>query len=119
MADQREASETAAPASTRLIIMSSAALADGFRLIGFETYPDATQETLESVLEQLVLGQEKAFLLLEHDLARSNGPWLKRVRNEGGYIVVTEIPPLGSPGDYHPPVEDLVQAILGPSALEG
>jgi len=108
---------TAVP-PTRLIALGSAALVDGFNLIGIETVRNATPEMLEELLAGLIQRQEKALLFIEHDLARSQGPWLKRVRNEGGRIVVTEMPPLHAPEDYHPPVEDVVRAILGPQALE-
>lgn len=102
---------------TRLIALGSAALVDGFNLIGIETVRDATVEMLEELLARLILRKEKALLFIEHDLAQSRGPWLNRVRNEGGRIVVTEMPPLHAPEDYHPPVEDVVRAILGPQAL--
>jgi vacuolar-type H+-ATPase subunit F/Vma7 len=110
-------SETTPPA-TRMIVLGSAALAEGFGLIGVETYPDATPETLEELLAGLLKRQEKALVFLEHDLARSEGPWLKRVREEGGRIVIAEIPPLHAPEDYHPQVEDVVRSILGSQALE-
>lgn len=101
-----------------MIALGSAALTEGFSLIGMETIADATPAMLETLLADLVRHQEKALVFLEHDLARSQGPWLTRVREEGGRVVVAEIPPLHAPEDYHPQVEDLVRAILGASALE-
>ena len=106
------------PKPTRMFALGSAALTEGFSLIGFETYPDATPETLEELLAELVRTRQRAMLVLESGLARSPGRWLTRVRNEGGGIVVVEIPQFHSPGKYRPPVEDLVESILGPSALE-
>jgi vacuolar-type H+-ATPase subunit F/Vma7 len=103
---------------SRMIAMGSAALMQGFALIGFETYPDADVQAVETVLEQLVREDARALLLLEDRLARSEGPWLKRVRNEGGGIVITELPALNQPEAYRPLVEELVTAILGPRALE-
>ncbi|MBI5782335.1 MAG: hypothetical protein HZA69_01175 [Gammaproteobacteria bacterium] len=108
----------ATPAPTRMIALGSAALTEGFSLIGVETIPDATAEQLETLLADLVKRQEKALVFLEDSLARSGGPWLKRVREEGGRVVITEVPPLHAPGDYHPQVEDVVRAILGAQALE-
>ncbi len=105
-------------AGTRLIALGAAALTEGFGLIGVETLPDATPEQLEELLAGLVQRQEKALVFLEERLARGGGPWLRRVREEGGRIVITELPPLHAPGDYHPPVEDLVRALLGAQALE-
>jgi vacuolar-type H+-ATPase subunit F/Vma7 len=109
---------SAAPLSTRMIALGSAALTSGFNLIGFETIADATPQALEKLLAELFTTRQKALVVVEEELARSDGPWLKRVRNEGGRIVVVEVPPLQAPADYRPPVEDLVESILGPSALE-
>ena len=106
------------PEKTRLIAMGSAALVEGFSLIGFETHPNATPEELEAVLKELVRKQHKALVILEHPLACSDTAMLTRVRAEGGRIVVAEIPPLHTPNDYHPQVEELVQRLLGPSALK-
>lgn len=104
--------------ATRMIALGSAALTEGFSLIGVETVPDATPEQLENLLAGMVKHQEKALVFLEHSLARSEGPWLRRVREEGGRIVIAEVPPLHTPEDYHPQVEDVVRAILGAQALE-
>ena len=103
---------------TRMIALGSAALTIGFSLIGFETVPDATPEQLEALLRELVRDNQKAMVIIECDLARSEGKWLKRVRDEGGRIVVSEVPQLHDPGSFRPRVEDLVESILGASALE-
>ncbi len=103
---------------TRMIALGSAALTEGFSLIGIETLADATAEQLENLLADLVRRQEKALVFLEHHLARSEGPWLRRVREKGGRIVIAEVPSLHTPGDYRPQVEDVVRAILGAQALE-
>jgi vacuolar-type H+-ATPase subunit F/Vma7 len=105
--------------ATRMIALGSAALTEGFSLMGFETMPDATPRMLEELLAELVQSKQKALLILERELSRSPGRWLSRVRNEGGRIVVVEVPQLHTPGVYRPPVEDLVESILGPTALEG
>lgn len=98
--------------------MGSAALCEGFGLIGMETYPDATPPTVETLLAALMGEQDPVLLLLEHGLARVAGDWLKRVRDEGGRIVIAEVPPLNTPSEYHPAVDDVVLAILGPAALQ-
>lgn len=103
---------------TRLIAMGSAALMEGFALIGFETWPDAAADDVERVLASLVKQRRRALVLLEPALARSHGAVLRKVRTEGGRIVVTEVPPLRAPGEYHPEVEDLVVSLLGAAALE-
>ena len=103
---------------TRMIAMGSAGLTEGFALIGFETVPDADSADLERVLGELLERRERALVLLEPYLAQSKSPALQRIRSEGGRVVITEIPPLQAPGDYHPTIEDLVVSVLGPAALE-
>ncbi|QBQ53135.1 V-type ATP synthase subunit F [Nitrosococcus wardiae] len=103
---------------TRLIVMGSPALTEGFALIGFETWPNATEDDVEKLLEELEKSQEKALVLLEPGLSRGQSGRLSRVRAESPRIIITEVPPLQAPGDYHPAVEDLVTKVLGQSALE-
>ena len=55
---------------TRLIAMGSTELTLGFRLIGFETFSEASAEDVEYLLNELVANRDKALLLLEPDLAR-------------------------------------------------
>ncbi len=104
--------------ATRLIAMGSPELTLGFGLIGFETFPGATETELDKLLDGLVERRERALLLLEPGLARSGSATLERVRNSGGRIIVAEVPSLNAPGDYHPEVEDLVVSVLGAGALE-
>ncbi len=107
-----------AKAQTRLIMMGSAALTAGFSLIGFETWPDATDEQLEQLLIELQQRGDTALIFLEPALANCDCSILQDIQKQGGHIVVTEIPPLDAPGDYRPQVEDLVISVLGKSALE-
>lgn len=108
-----------AASGARLVVLGSAGLTDGFSLIGAEVYPDADPAKVEEVLGQLVQAQGEALVLLESALAHVGGPVLNRLRNEGGRIVVTEIPPLAAPQDYAPAVDEVVRAVLGPEALKG
>ena len=111
------ASETSAPGA-RLVVLGSAGLTEGFSLIGAEVYPDATPSKVEEVLAQLIKEGSQALVLLESGLAHAGGPCLNRLRNEGGRIVVTELPPLSAPYDYAPAVDEVVRAVLGPEALK-
>lgn len=106
------------PGSARLVVMGSAGLVEGFRLIGAEAHADADPDTVESVLAQLVKDGDEALVLLETHLAHAGGPWLDRLRNEGGRIVITELPPLPAPHDYAPAVDEVVRTVLGPDALK-
>ena len=111
------AAQSDSSAGARLVVFASAELTDGFGLIGAEVHPDADQERVEAVLAQLVKDGSAALVLLESRLSQPAGPWLTRLRNEGGRIVVTELPPLPAPHDYAPAVDEVVRAVLGPEAL--
>lgn len=100
------------------MVLGSAGLTEGFSLIGAEVYPDADQATVERVLADLVVQGAEALVLLEGGLAHGGGEWLNRLRNEGGRIVVTELPPLAAPQDYAPAVDEVVRMVLGPEALK-
>jgi vacuolar-type H+-ATPase subunit F/Vma7 len=99
------------------VVLGSAGLSEGFSLIGAEVYPDADQAKVEEVLANLVAQGAEALVLLEGALAHGGGEWLTRLRNEGGRIVVTELPPLAAPQDYAPAVDAVVRMVLGPEAL--
>lgn len=101
-----------------MLALGSAPLVQGFALVGFEAYPDASTEQLEEILAQLHRSHSSALVLVEHDLARQGGEWFDRLRAEGGRIVITEVPPLHAPEGHHPAVETLVTDILGEHALE-
>ncbi len=105
-------------ASGRLVVLGSAGLTEGFNLIGAEVYPDADADRVEAVLAELVREGAQALVLVEAHLAHGGGPWLNRLRNEGGRIVVTELPSLHAPQDYAPAVDEVVRAVLGPEALK-
>ena len=112
------AGETATlSAGARVVVLGSAGLTEGFGLIGAEVHPDADPARVEEVLAQLVRDGDPALVLLESGLSHAGGFWLDRLRNEGGRIVVTELPPLAAPQDYSPAVDDVVRAVLGPEAL--
>lgn len=102
----------------RLVVLGSAGLTEGFSLIGAEVHADADHATVERVLGELVAQGAEALVLLEGRLAHGSGEWLNRLRNEGGRIVVTELPPLATPQDYAPAVDDVVRMVLGPEALK-
>jgi vacuolar-type H+-ATPase subunit F/Vma7 len=100
------------------VVLGSAGLTEGFSLIGAEVYPRADQATVEQVLENLVKQGAEALVLLETTLAHGDGHWLNRLRNEGGRILVTELPALHAPQDYTPAVDEIVRNVLGAEALK-
>lgn len=102
----------------RLIALGSAALMEGFALIGFETFSDPTPEESEKLFEELLHQQQAALVVIEERLAQNPGRYLVLAQKEGGRIIITEIPEIHHSAVYHSRVEDLVQSLLGPNAME-
>jgi len=102
----------------RQIVMGGDALTEGFALLGFESFTNPTPDTVERVIGELLRNGEKALVYLEAGVAPANSKALARVRREGGRIVITEVPAVGAAGGYRARVEELVERVLGPSALE-
>lgn len=96
--------------------MGGNALAEGFALLGFETFPDATLDMVEDILAELLKKQSQALVFLETNL--TVGPVFSQVRSESAGIIITEIPALNAPDSYRPSVEELVERVLGPSVLD-
>ncbi len=107
------------PPAARLIALGSAALMEGFALIGFETHVDPSPEAIDALMSELLRNQQAALVVIEQRLARNPGRHLARAQDEGGRIVITEIPEIRAAQHYRSRVEDLVQKVLGPAALEG
>ena len=105
-------------APARMIALGSAALMEGFALIGFETYADPAPETIEKLVQELLRDQQAALVVLEQSLARNPDRYLLRAQRESGRIVITEIPEIHLSASYHSRVESLVQSTLGPASLE-
>lgn len=104
--------------NVRMLALGSAALMDGFALLGFETYPDADSDMLNRVLKELLEQKSRALVLVEPVLCDRPSALLRRLRVEGGQILITEIPPLQSPHNYHSDIDDLLHSVLGSEALE-
>ncbi len=100
-------------AHTRMIFMGASALTDGFRLIGFETWPEPKPQDVEKLLRELVNKRQNAFLILDQELAREDMPMLERVRAEGGHIVVCTVPPLNDPEAFSTRIDNRLQMMLG------
>lgn len=104
--------------ATRIIVMGGAELMQAFALLGFETWADASDQDVERLMIELLEQEQKAFVMLESHLAQFQTPVLKRIRETGGNIIVTEIPSFQAPGEYHPVIDNLIVQALGPNALE-
>lgn len=102
--------------NTRQVFLGDSTLATGFRLAGFEVYPDADSAKLDEVLEQLQSARTPAFVVIDQHLAEAAGRRLDEVRSEGGRILLTQVPPLTNPEHMHSSVDDRIEQLLG---LEG
>jgi len=101
----------------RLLAFGSRTLMDGFNLLGFETYPEANPSIFEEALCELLSKKEKALVFVEQNLLVDTGNCYQKIRQDSGEVVLMTLPPLNEAENYHPPVEELVKRVLGPSAL--
>ena len=100
------------PGRTRMIFMGEAPLADGFRLIGFETWPDPSVDQVERLVRELSAQRENAFLVIDQSLAAANLPSIQRIRKEGGHIVISAVPPLNNPDAFRPLIDDRLRTLF-------
>lgn len=103
---------------TRLLFMGDSSLADGFRLIGFETVPDPEPAQVNRILRDLDRARESAFVIVNDAIMEWDVPMLARLRREGGRIIVISLPPL----QHKPPrltsdVAERLQRLFGAASL--
>ena len=99
--------------NTRQLFLGDASLATGFRLAGFEVFPDADIAELERLLEQMQAARTPAFVVIDQELAESDSRLLQEIRREGGRILLTQVPPLTHPEQMRSSVDDRIQQLLG------
>lgn len=103
---------------TRMLFVGDDRLADGFRLIGFETYPSPSVQDVERLLRDLLRQREKAFVVVDDALMQEGIPSLRRVLDEGGRIVVIAVPALTAPTRLTSDVAQRLSAMFGAATLE-
>lgn len=103
---------------TRMLFLGEESLADGFRLIGFETHASPAPEEVDRILRDLRRNREKAFVVVDDVVMGQEIPNLKRVRKEGGRIVVIAVPSLSAPTVLASEVAERLAALFGAAALE-
>ncbi|MFK5987017.1 MAG: hypothetical protein QM479_16535 [Pseudomonadota bacterium] len=113
-----DCSNESSKTETRMLAMGARPLMEGFALLGFETWHDASIADVEKLLLELEQSGASALLLLETYLSQSPSAKLSKVRTRGGKIIVTEVPAINGSDEYHPYVEDLVLQVLGNHVLE-
>jgi vacuolar-type H+-ATPase subunit F/Vma7 len=79
---------------TRLLFMGDSSLADGFRLIGFETVSNPEPSQVNRILRDLDRSRESAFVIVDDAMMDWDVPMLVQLRREGGRIIVISLPPL-------------------------
>lgn len=102
---------------TRMLFLGDDSLADGFRLIGFEAYPNPEPDLVDQVFRDLIRTQSKAFAIVDDRLMAADIPALAQVRREGGRIVVVAVPPLKEPPVLASEVAARLQALFGTSTM--
>ena len=76
-------------------------LTDGFRLIGFETLTEPDSGKMDELLSQLLQERERALLIIEQSMNQLGSKLLDQIRSEGGRIVLSEVPSLHDPEEFH------------------
>jgi vacuolar-type H+-ATPase subunit F/Vma7 len=102
-----------------MLFLGSDSLADGFRLIGFETYPSPSTDDVNRIFRDLQRTREKAFVIVDDAIMRAGATNLQRVRDEGGRIVVVSVPDLAAPARLSSEVADRLAAMFGSGNLIG
>ncbi|TNF91415.1 MAG: hypothetical protein JSU67_17645 [Gammaproteobacteria bacterium] len=102
----------------KIIALGSAALMDGFALLGIEAHADLDAEAINDLLTRLVRNRERALIFMQQDLMSADIPMIQQLRIQGGSILLCEIPSLHAVDDYQPEVEQLIGRVLGSSMLE-
>lgn len=103
---------------TRMLFLGEESLADGFRLIGFETHANPAPDEIDRILRDLLRNREKAFVVVDDAVMRQEIPNLKRVRREGGRIVVIAVPSLSAPTVLASEVAERLATLFGAAALQ-
>ncbi|NCA70215.1 MAG: ATPase [Sphingobacteriia bacterium] len=101
-----------------MLFLGEDLLADGFRLIGFETYPNPSPELVERTLRDLRREREKAFVVVDEAVMQQDIPSLRQLRREGGRILVIAVPALGERPRLGSDVAKRLAMLFGSAALE-
>ena len=97
----------------RLIAIGHRSLMDGFGLLGMEVFTDPSSEEVENLLSNISRAKEKAMIFLQQGLVSEDMPILQHLRNEGGEILISEIPDIMAVDEYEAPVDHLIKRVLG------
>lgn len=100
---------------TRMLFLGDDRLADGFRLIGFETLPNPDTSAVDKLFGELQRNRERAFVIVDDHIMRSGSKGLAQVRREGGRVVLVSVPRLDETPRLSSEVADRLAATFGNS----
>lgn len=98
---------------TRLLFLGEDSLGDGFRLIGFEVFPNPADEDVERLLRELSATRQNAFVVVDQRILGAGIPTLQQLLREGGRILITAVPPLKDPTRLSSETLERLQAVFG------
>jgi vacuolar-type H+-ATPase subunit F/Vma7 len=98
-----------------MLFMGDDSLADGFRLIGFETVANPQPDEVDRQFRSLIANRERAFVIVDDRVMQSDSASLAQVRAEGGNIVVVSIPTLQEATNLSSEVADRLTSMFGTS----
>ena len=97
----------------RNIFIGSPALSDGFQLIGFETLTDPDVRQLDLLLSELHREKQRTLLIIEQSVNQIGSKLLDLIREEGGRIVLTEVPSLHDPDTFQCELDAQLKKLTG------
>jgi len=104
--------------STRMIALGSPALARGFRLIGFEALENPNHQEASTLIKELQVRQQRAFMVVEQSLADDMRDLFAPIQQEGGDILMVELPSIHEPEKLDSYLAEGIVQKLGPNALK-
>ncbi|MBS3800462.1 MAG: ATPase [Thioalkalivibrio sp.] len=100
--------------NARLVFMGAHELADGFRLIGFETLSNPEPSEVGSLLRQMQKERDRALVVVDDAIMNWDVPELAQLRHEGGRILLVSVPPLNrAPPHLTSEVAQRVEQLFG------
>ncbi|MBK5929595.1 ATPase [Halochromatium salexigens] len=100
-----------------MLFLGDDSLAEGFSVIGFETYPNPEPSAVDRVFRDLLSARDQAFVIVDDAVMQMEVEHLKRVRREGGRIVVVAVPPLSAPPRLGSEVAERLASMFGGANL--
>jgi vacuolar-type H+-ATPase subunit F/Vma7 len=102
----------------KIIGFGDAALMDGFALMGIQIHANQSAAAIEKTLSELSRNKERALVFMQQNLMTEAIPMIAQLRNQGGSILICELPSLHAADQYQPAVEKLISRVLGPALTE-